>query len=172
MSDERFKVTFEQAAVGIAHVLPDGKFLRINQKFCDIVGYTKKEMQSRTFQKITHPDDLDTDLEFMQQVLDGEIETYSMEKRYLRKNHEIVWINLTVSLLCEDTGEPSYFIAVVQDITERKEAEEKLQKNTKFQQLVSKISNEFVGLSGVELHQSIQDTFAEVGKYFEVDAVR
>jgi len=172
MSDERFKVTFEQAAVGIAHVLPDGKFLRINQKFCDIVGYTKKEMQSRTFQKITHPDDLDTDLEFMQQVLDGEIETYSMEKRYLRKNHEIVWINLTVSLLCEDTGEPSYFIAVVQDITERKEAEEKLQKNTKFQQLVSKISNKFVGLSGVELHQSIQDTFAEVGKYFEVDAVR
>ncbi|MFC1826816.1 sigma 54-interacting transcriptional regulator [Thermodesulfobacteriota bacterium] len=289
MSDERFKVTFEQAAVGIAHVLPDGKFLRINQKFCDIVGYTKKEMQSRTFQEITHPEDLDTDLEFVQQVLDGEIDTYSMEKRYLRKNHEIVWINLTVSLLREDTGEPSYFIAVVQDITERKEVEdrfrllveqagdaffildddgvifdinrqaclssgysreellgmkisevdieveekqhkfqcwdslkpghyitlegmhrrkdgstfpveirlgrldlkekrlllalarditerkekeEKLQKYSKFQQLVSKISNKFVGLSGDELHQAIQDTFSEVGKYFEVDAVR
>ena len=72
MIEERFKITFEHAAVGIAHVLPDGKFLRINQKFCDIVGYTKKEMQSRTFQEITHPDDLDKDLEYMQQVLDGE----------------------------------------------------------------------------------------------------
>ena len=125
MSQELFKVTFEQAAVGIAHVLPNGKFLRINQKFCDIVGYTKKEMQSRTFQEITHPDDLDADLKFVQQVLDGEIDTYSMEKRYLQKDHEIVWINLTVSLFREDTGEPSYFIAVVQDISERKEMEDR-----------------------------------------------
>ena len=95
MSDERFKVTFEQAAVGVAHVSPDGRFLRINQKFCDIIGYTTKEMQSRTFQEITHPDDLDTDLEHLQQVLDGEIETYSMEKRYFHKSREVVWINLS-----------------------------------------------------------------------------
>ncbi|MFT5730935.1 MAG: formate hydrogenlyase transcriptional activator [Desulforhopalus sp.] len=125
MSQELLKVTFEQAAVGIAHVLPNGKFLRINQKFCDIVGYTKKEMQSRTFLEITHPDDLDADLKFVQQVLDGEIDTYSMEKRYLQKDHEIVWINLTVSLFREDTGDPSYFIAVVQDISERKEMEDR-----------------------------------------------
>ena len=78
MIEERFKITFEQAAVGIAHVSLDGRFLQVNQKFCDIVGYTKKEIQSRTFQEITHPDDLDKDLEYMQQVLDGGIETYSM----------------------------------------------------------------------------------------------
>ena len=68
MNDDRFTTTFEQVAVGFAHVSSDGHFLRINQKFCDIVGYTKKEMQTLTFQEITHPDDLDTDLEYVQQV--------------------------------------------------------------------------------------------------------
>ncbi len=289
MSKERFKITFEQAAVGVAHVSLDGRFLEVNQKFCDIVGYPKEEMQSRTFQEITHPDDLEKDLEYMQQVLDGEIETYSMEKRYFRKDKTIVSIELTVSLVFEDTGEPRHFIAVVQDITKRKEAEdhfkllveqagdaffildydgvisdinrqachslgysreellrmkisevdieieekqhkfqfwnslkpgqhitfegihrrkdgstfpveirlgrldlkekrfflalardisdrkqkeEKLQKHNKFQQLVFKISNKFVGLSGTELHQARQTALAEIGRYFEVDAVR
>ncbi len=172
MSEERFRMTFEQAAVGVAQVSPDGRFLRINQKFCDIVGYTKKEMQTRTFQEITHPDDLDSDLEYMQQVLAEEIKTYSMEKRYFRKSHEIVWINLTVSLLREDTGEPRYFIAVIEDITERKRVEESLKEYLLFQELVSSVSSKFTGLSGVEFEQAIQDTLAEIGSYFDVDAVR
>ena len=123
-SEERFRATFEQAAVGIALVAPDGCFLRLNQKFCDIVGYSLDEMLERTFQDITHPDDLDTDLEHVQQLLAGEIETYAMEKRYFRKGGEIVWVNLTVSLLREATGEPDYFISVIEDITERKKLQE------------------------------------------------
>ena len=122
-SEERFRMTFEQAAVGVAHVSPDGRFLRINQKFCDIVGYTKKEMQTRKFQEITHPDDLAADLEYMQQVLAGEIKTYSMKKRYFRKDKSIVWINLTVSLLRKETGDPDYFIAIVEDISEQMRAQ-------------------------------------------------
>ncbi len=126
MSEERFRMTFEQAAVGVAHVALDGIFLRINQRFCDIVGYSREEMLTRTFQDITHPDDLDTDVEYVRQVLADEIKTYSMEKRYFKKDGEVVWINLTVSLLREDNGKPRYFIAVVADICERKQAEEML----------------------------------------------
>jgi len=95
-----------------------------------------------------------------------------MEKRYLRKNHEIVWINLTVSLHRDDTEEPKYFIAIIEDINKRKHAEEELKEHVQFQKLVTKISSRFVGLSGAELKQAIQDVLAEVGKYFEVDAVR
>jgi len=122
-SEEQFRSTFEQAAVGIAHVSPLGRFLRINDRFCDIVGYTREEMLARTFQDITHPDDLDADLEHMRQLLGGESLTYSMEKRYLRKDGETVWVNLTVSLLRNRAGDPRWFVSVVEDITKRKTAE-------------------------------------------------
>ena len=105
--EERFRSTFEQAAVGIAHVALDGTFLRINRRFCDIVGYSWEEMLTRTFQDLTHPDDLDADLEHMHQVLADEIKTYAMEKRYFKKDGKVVWINLTVSLLREDNGDPA-----------------------------------------------------------------
>ena len=171
-SEERFRMTFEQTAVGIAHVAPDGQFLRINQTYCNIVGFTKEEMLTRTFQDITHPDDLAPDLKYVQQLLDQEIETYSIEKRYLQKDKTIVWVNLTVSLVREDTGEPRYFIAVVENISNRKEAEEKLKNRSEFQNLISRISTKFVGLTGVEFEQAIHDVLAEIGKYFNSDTVR
>ncbi|KVN07976.1 MULTISPECIES: PAS domain S-box protein [unclassified Burkholderia] len=125
-SEKRFRATFEQAAVGIAHVSPDGRWLRVNQKLCDIVSYTREELLALTFQDITHPDDLDADLAQVRQVLDGQIDTYTMEKRYFRKDHSEVWIELTVALMRDDAGKPSYFISVVADIAERKRAEEAL----------------------------------------------
>ncbi len=123
-SEERFRATFEQAAVGIAHVSPEGRFLRVNQRFCDIVGYTRAEMLACTFQDITHPDDLEVDLEYVRQVLNGGIQTYSMEKRYIRKDSSVVWVNLTVALVRDPVGAPDYFISVVEDISERRRAEE------------------------------------------------
>ncbi|MDX2431707.1 MAG: PAS domain S-box protein [Bacteroides sp.] len=128
-SESRFRATFEQAAVGIAHVAPEGHFLRINQKFCDIVGYSQKEMLEVTFQDITHPDDLETDLEKVNKLLEGELETYSMGKRYFHKNGAIVWVNLTVSLLRTSAGEPDYFIAVIEEITDKIEAENRIQES-------------------------------------------
>lgn len=98
-SESRFRSTFEQAAVGITHVSPKGRFLRVNGKFCEIVGYTRDEMLTLTYQDITHPDDLAADNEHMRNLLRGEYETYSMEKRYFRKDGEMVWVNLTVSLV-------------------------------------------------------------------------
>ena len=122
-AEERFRATFEQAAVGIAHVSPDGGWLRVNQKLCSIVGYGGDELLGMTFQDITHPDDLDADLGQVRRVLAGEIPTYSMEKRYVRKDGSLVWIDLTVSLVRRASGDPDYFISVVEDITERKRAE-------------------------------------------------
>jgi PAS domain S-box-containing protein len=126
-SEERFRATFEQAAVGISHNALDGRWLRVNQKLCEIIGYCREELLEKTFQDITHPYDLEADLEQVHQLLAGIIETYSMEKRYIKKDGSIVWINLTVSLVRERWGEAKNFIAVVEDITERKRAEEALQ---------------------------------------------
>jgi len=125
-SEDRFRSTFEQAAVGICHVSPDGRFVRVNQKLCDILGYSSDELLSRTFQEITHPDDLDADLDYVSQVLADEIQTYSMEKRYIRKNRTQVWANLTVSLTRDAYGAPNYFISVVEDISSRRVAEQAL----------------------------------------------
>lgn len=122
----RFEATFEQAAVGIALLDPDGRWLRVNRKLCDIVGYHPDELLSKSFQDITHPDDLSSDLEFVGQVLAGEINTYTLEKRYLRKDGSIIWINLSVSLVRQPDGSPGYFISVVEDISARKEAEANL----------------------------------------------
>lgn len=124
-SEDLFRKIFEQAAVGIAHVSLNGNFIRINQKFCDIVGYSEQEMLKLTFQDITDPDDLTTDLEYYEQMLARDIKTCSIEKRYLHKDTSIVWIKLTVSLVWKDNGEPDYFIAVVEDITKRKLAEDR-----------------------------------------------
>jgi PAS domain S-box-containing protein len=126
-SEERFRATFEQAAVGIAHNALDGSWLRVNQRLCDILGYTREELLQKTFQEITYPDDLDADLEQTRRLLAGEINTFTMEKRYIRKDGSVVWINLTVSLVREPSGDPGYFIAVIEDISERKQVEGKLE---------------------------------------------
>ncbi len=127
-AENRFRAMFEQAAVGIAQVGVDGKWLRANQRLCDIVGYTRVELLERTFQDITHPDDLETDLGYVRQLLANEIQMYSLEKRYIHKDGSFVWINLTVSLVYDLIGTPRYFITVVEDITQRKQAEEEIQR--------------------------------------------
>ncbi|HEX8259207.1 MAG TPA: PAS domain S-box protein [Rubrobacteraceae bacterium] len=136
-SEERFRATFEQAAVGVAHVAFDGSWLRVNQKLCEIVGYTREELLERTFQDITHPDDLKTDLEHLDRLRTGEISRYSMEKRYFRKAGSMVWIELTVSLVRAASGEPEYFIAIVEDITERiRSAEALVQSEERYRAVV------------------------------------
>ena len=129
-SEARFRAIFEQAAVGVAQIVSQsGQFICINQRFADIVGYTPEEMQALTFQEITHLDDLDTDLSQMKRLLAGEIREFSLEKRYYHKNGAIIWVNLTVSPMWEEGEEPGCHIAVVEDITKRKLAEQNLLTN-------------------------------------------
>ena len=127
-SEAQFRTTFEQAAMGCAHVATSGEWLRVNQKLCDIVGYSREELLETTFQNITHPDDLAADLALVTGLLAGATENYSLEKRYLRKDQSIVWVQITVSLRRETDssgilGAPLYFIAMVQDISDRKQLE-------------------------------------------------
>ncbi|MDX2212315.1 MAG: PAS domain S-box protein [Oculatellaceae cyanobacterium bins.114] len=122
-SEERFRITFEQAAVGICHASTDGHLLRFNQRFCEIVGYLSEELKSLTFQEITYPDDLPANLQQLHQLLRGNLTTYSLEKRYIRKDRTIIWLNLTVSLAQEVGSDSPYLISVVEDITSRKRAE-------------------------------------------------
>jgi PAS domain S-box-containing protein len=128
-SEVRFEATFEQAAVGIALVALDGHWLRVNRKLSEIVGYRHDELLTLTFQDITHPDDLQTDLAYVRQILAGTITSYSMEKRYLRKDRNIVWVSLTVSLVRKPDSTPDYFVSVVEDIQTRKQAEERLKES-------------------------------------------
>jgi len=124
-SAQRFRDTFEQAAVGMAQASVDGKLLLVNQKLCEILGYSRQELIEKKFQEITLPEDLVNELEFLRQLLAGEIENYCVEKRYIRKDGDLVWANLTVSLLREQNGS-QFLMGVVEDIRERKQAEESL----------------------------------------------
>ena len=123
-SEERFRGTFDNAAVGVAHVGLDGRWLRVNEWLAENVGYSPAELLATTFQDITHPDDLNSDLDMLHQVLAGTLQTYSMDKRYIRKDGSILWAALTVALQRNAAGEPDYFISIVNDITARKQAEE------------------------------------------------
>ncbi len=121
--EARFEATFEQAAVGMAHVAPDGRWLRVNRKLCAMVDYSPGQLRGMTFQQITHPDDLEIDLGYVTRMLSGEIATYSMEKRYIRGDGRQIWVNLTASLVRDAQGRPDYFISVIEDIDRRKETE-------------------------------------------------
>ena len=118
-SESRFSATFEQAAVGIAHIDPDGKWQNVNSRCCDIMGYAKEELLKLTLSELTHPDDLDSDSVLTQELLRGDRSSYSVEKRYFTKGKDLVWANQTVSLVRKSDGSPDYFIAVFEDITSR-----------------------------------------------------
>jgi diguanylate cyclase (GGDEF)-like protein/PAS domain S-box-containing protein len=139
-SEQRFKRSFRDAAIGMALVGTDGRFLQVNRSLCEIVGYREEDLLGKTFQDITHPDDLEADVEQLRRTLAGEIETYQMEKRYLHKNGHVVWILLSVSLVHDEEVEPLYFISQIQDITERKRAEERLrQTEARYRTLVERM---------------------------------
>lgn len=122
-SEDLFRSMFEQAAVGMCLTRLDGKFVKVNCKFAALLGYAPDELSQLAFQDVTHPDDLAADLALVGSLLAGERDTYSLEKRYLHKQGREVWSNLTVSIRRDGAGRPMHFIAVVEDITARKQAE-------------------------------------------------
>ena len=125
-SEERFRVAFSQAAVGLAHVAPDGHWLMANQKLCEIVGYTQKELLGLNYQALTHPDDLPADLELGKRMLAKEVHEKAREKRYRHKDGHYIWVNLTSSLVWDTDGKPKYYSTVVEDISRRKQVETEL----------------------------------------------
>ncbi len=122
-SESRFRTIFEQSAIGIALVAPDGRWLRVNKKLCGILGYDEIELLTKTFQDITHPDDLAANLDQVRRMLNREIDSYAMEKRYFRKDGRILWAKHTVALVWKTHDVPDYFISAIEDISDRKAAE-------------------------------------------------
>ncbi|MGV2828850.1 PAS domain S-box protein [Myxosarcina sp. GI1(2024)] len=128
-SEERFRSAFEHASIGKALVSPEGRFLKVNPALCELIGYCESQLLQKTFQDITHPDDLDADLEFVRQMLANEIRTYQMEKRYCHKSGHLVWVLLSVSLVRDKTEKPLYFISQIQNISDCKQAQRVLQQS-------------------------------------------
>jgi PAS domain S-box-containing protein len=125
-SEVRFRGTFENAAVGIAHADHAGRFQRVNEKFCAIVGYAREELVQKTFQEITHPDDLAASMDAFTALMRDESPTFGLEKRYVRKDGSLVWGEVFASLQRDAAGIPVYEIAIIHDTSERKRLEEEL----------------------------------------------
>ncbi|MEG4024610.1 PAS domain S-box protein [Microcoleus sp. S13C4] len=143
-SEERFRATVEQAAVGITHPDQTGRYLRVNQKFCEILGYSASELLSRTWMDVTYPEDIDADLEQNNKLFAGEIDSFKMEKRLLHKDGTLVWVNITVSLIKEPLSGAIYNVVVTEDISDRKETEAALKESEeRFRQLAENIERVF-----------------------------
>ena len=125
-SEERFRLTIDEAPIGMALVSLDGRFVRVNRAFCEVVGYQPAELMNLTFHEITHPEDADTDLALAGQLAGGELARCQFEKRYIRKDGTVVDIMLSASILRDPAGAPLYYISQIEDITVRKRVEKEL----------------------------------------------
>ncbi|MBL0038035.1 MAG: EAL domain-containing protein [Nitrosomonadales bacterium] len=167
-SEQRFRATFEQAAVGIAHVGLDGRWLRVNHKLCLITGCTEEELLTHDRPSITYPDDMSDELDSMQQLLAGEVPSSTKEIRYVRKDGSLVWVNLTCSLTRTSTGEPDYFIEVIEDITARKEATEQLRL---FARIFDTINEGVVVTDSSNNIVSVNPAFSAITGYSATEAI-
>ena len=143
-SEERFRGTFENAAVGILHAAPDGQLLRANEKFCEIVGYSREELLGKTFRDLTYVEDLALGLESFGALMRGELTSYGLEKRYDRKDGSPVWVEVFVSLQRDAAGNPAYGIGMVQDISGRKLLEGQLRQAKEAAEAANRAKDEFL----------------------------
>src|SRR5918994_2445180 len=156
-SEQRFRGSFERAATGMALVGTDGRFLRVNRSLCEILGYPERELLGKTFQELTHPDDLEFDLEHLRRLLAGEVRTYQTEKRYLHQDGHVVWALLSVSVVHDEEDEPLYFVSQIQDVSERKKFEKRIiESEERFRSLVQNSSDiiTILGADGTVLYVS------------------
>lgn len=140
-SEERYRATFENAAVGVAELTAEGRFLQVNRRFGDILGYAQAELIGRTFPDVTHPADLDRNLEELARMRAGQIEDFSLEKRYIHKDGAIIWCALSVAAVRGSDGQLARLVSVVQDISQRKEADARLSENAALFRAMFEISS-------------------------------
>jgi PAS domain S-box-containing protein len=128
-SEERFRRIFEEGPLGIAVVGPDNTVSHVNAQLCRMLGYTEEELKARTAADVTHPDDIGVNAHLTQQLFVGELSSYQVEKRYVTKDGQVMWGSLTGSLIRDERGQPLYALGIIEDISERKEAEEALRES-------------------------------------------
>jgi two-component system, cell cycle sensor histidine kinase and response regulator CckA len=161
-SEKRYQTMFEQAAVGMVHCAPDGRYLMINNRFAEFVGYSRDELLGLSFMSITFPEDIPADLAGINRLLSGESRLFSRDKRYVRKDGAIVWAHLTASLMVDESGKPDFFIVFIDDISQRKLAEEVIERRllSLTQPLEDPSSVVFEDLFNLDDIQRLQDEFA------------
>jgi PAS domain S-box-containing protein len=182
---ERWRATFSQAAIGIAVLSLERRFLEVNRKFCEIVGYPAADLLGQTVETITHPADLERLENNVQRLLTREIDEYSYEKRYLRKDGATVWTVTHATLLKDANGDPRYFIGAIEDITERKRAEaalaeerhgletlnqvgRKLASNLDSRQIVQAVTDAATELSGAKFGAFFYNVSGERGEAYQL----
>ncbi len=169
-SELRFRATFDNAGIGMALVGLDGRWLEVNDPLCDITGYSREELLASTFTDITHPDDQTASWRQTRRLLAGEVPTYSLEKRYLRKDGSTTWVSITVSLMHNSAGAPLMFIGAVQDINQRKRAEQALrQSEERYRTLYDSMDEGFCVIEVLfdQRRQPVDYRFLEVNPSFE-----
>lgn len=151
INEEAFRGNFEQAAIGMALLNEKGQWLKVNKKLCQIIGYTEEELVKLTFQDITHPEDLETDLSLLEELIKGKRDGYTMEKRYFHKNGDVIYIILGVSMVKDENGAILYFISQILDITTQKNIEMQLAKTVAYNEAILNASSE-VAIIGTNLN--------------------
>jgi len=181
-SEEQFRNAFEFAGIGMAIVGLDGRWVRVNAALCEIIGYDEPALLQKTFLDITHPDDLDADLDHVRSLLAGEVRFYHMEKRYFHREGRIVWVRLTASIVRDASGTPLHFVSQVEDITERKHLAQNLANARDEALAASRMKSEFlanmsheirtpmngiIGMSGLLMETSLTADQREMGKVIQ-----
>lgn len=169
ISERQFKGAFENSAIGMALVSQDGHWMMVNKQLCKLLGYSESELLQMTFQQVTHPDDLDLDLNYVQQVLDDKLDNYQIEKRYFHKNGDIIWVQLNVSLVKDTDGNPLHFVSQIQDITRRKIARENLEALTEKLTIHNKKLGDFAHIASHNLRAPVSNLTTLVRMYNQME---
>jgi diguanylate cyclase (GGDEF)-like protein/PAS domain S-box-containing protein len=160
-SEQRFLGAFRHAAIGMALVRPDGRFLRVNEAVCRMLGYSEEEFLTLSIADITHPDDLGDDMAHLEKMLGGSTDAYQMEKRNLHKDGHVVYFQLSVSLVRDEHGKPLYFVSQVEDISQRKQYEEALFRERELAEVTLNSIGDAVIAADLELRITLLNPIAE-----------
>ncbi|MBX3307713.1 MAG: PAS domain S-box protein, partial [Nitrospira sp.] len=161
-NEARWRALYEHAGVGIAQLNLDGRFLRVNPHLCELLGYSSEVILQRTFQDLTHPDDLEANLVYLDELLTGKRHSFSMQKRYRRSNDTWAWVDLTVSLVQSGACDQDYLIAVIQNIDDRKRAEQALHDQEALLRSVIETAPDVIFMKGQDGHyRFVNSAFAQ-----------
>lgn len=169
ISERQFKGAFQYSSIGMALVSLEGRWIKVNNKISEILGYTSEELLATTFQELTHPDDLTLDLNLLQEVMDRKRDHYQIEKRYYHKNGEIIWGQLNVSVITDTDDKPLHFVSQIQDITERKQSEANLIALTEKLTTRNKKLGDFAHIASHNLRAPVSNLTTLVNMYNQVD---